>query len=215
MHSYSSGALWTMSTLIKAVFFMTREAMTTELLAKRQQAKMMAQDVKQTSRLLSEKKLSLKQVIREYNAMRIELFKKELQARCVTWCTYCSKVIPEAEAQLLLIELNVEDASLSGATIYGYRNISLLQRACPTCRKLAADNHEWMAVYNSVAHEFASRFEVFRVEQRNEDYYANKDGDWMKIESYPLAEPSIQLINRFTKEWQLPRRIKYREATKE
>jgi len=187
---------------------MTHEAMATELLAKREQAKMIAQDVKQTSRLLSAKKLALEQAITEYDAIRIEFFKKELQARGVTWCTYCSKVIPEAEAQLLLVELNVEDASLSGATVYGHRDISLLQRACHTCRVLAAENHEWMAVYNSVAHEFESRCEVFRVEKRNDDYYANKDGNWVKIESYPLAEPSIQLIDRFTEEWQLPSGIK-------
>lgn len=187
---------------------MTSETMTAELLAKRQQAEMMAKEVKQTSRQLSGKKKALEQAIKEYDAIRIELFKKELQARGLTWCTYCSKVIPEAEAQLLFVKLNVEEASLSGATIYGYRNISLLQRACLACGVLAADNQEWMAVYNSVANEYETNFEVFRVEQRNNDYYANKDGNWNKIESYPLVEPSIQLVDRFAEEWHLPLGIK-------
>lgn len=187
---------------------MTQKASATELLSMRKRAERTAQNIDQISRNLSAERQSLRQVVKEYGAKRVELLKQELQAREMTWCTYCSKVIPENEAELLLVEGREEYSHGYGNAYYGFRGFSKLHRACQTCRECAADRHGQKSAYDSQAKDQAS-FYAFRVEKREDGYYARRFGNWVKLdeENCKFDEPSSQLVEQLAEEWNLPPRI--------
>ncbi|MBI2278827.1 MAG: hypothetical protein HYU81_02075 [Candidatus Brennerbacteria bacterium] len=187
---------------------MTQEVLATELLSMRKRAERTAQSIDQISHNLSAERQSLRQVVKEYGTKRVELLKQELQARGVTWCTYCSAVIPESDAELLLVEGREEYSHGYGNACYGFRGFSKLHRACPTCRERAADKHGQKGSYDSQAKDQSS-FYAFRVEKRDDGYYARKFGNWVKLddENCKLNEPSSQLVEKLAEGWNLPPRI--------
>ncbi len=147
-------------------------------------------------------------MVEEYGARRVELLKQELQARGITWCTYCSEVVLENEAELLLVEGREEYSHGEGNAYYGFRDFSKLHRSCPSCRERAADKHGQGGAHDSRAKDQSS-FYAFRVEKREDGHYARKFGNWVKLddENCKLDEPSSQLIEKLAEEWNLPPRI--------
>lgn len=187
---------------------MTQEAMATELLAMRKRAERTAQNIDQISCNLSTERQALRQAVSEYGAKRIELLKQEFVARGTTWCTYCSEVIPEGEAEFLLVEGREEYSGGYQNSCYGFRSFSKLHRACCACRERAVDKHGQKGAYDSQAKDQAS-FYAFRVEKREDGYYARKFGNWAKLDdkNCKLDEPSSRLVEKLAEEWNLPPRI--------
>jgi hypothetical protein len=187
---------------------MTQEALMAELLSMRKRVEQTTQNIDSISRNLSAERHSLRQMVSEYNAKRVELLKQELIARGMTWCTYCSDVIPESEAELLLVEGREKYYHGYGNAYYGFRGFSKLHRACPACRERTADKHGWKDAYDSWAKDQSS-FYAFRVEKRDDGYYARKFGNWVKLEDEKcqLDEPSSRLVEKLAEEWNLPPRI--------
>lgn len=187
---------------------MTQETLTADLLSVRKQAERTAQNIDQISRNLSTQRQSLRQTVEEYGAKRVELLNQELQARGMTWCTYCSEVIPENEAELLLVEVREEYSHGYGNVYYGFCGFSKLHRACIACRERAADKHGQKGAYDPHAKDQSS-FYAFRVEKREDSHYARKFGNWVKLDekSCTLDEPSNQLVEKLAEEWNLPPRI--------
>ena len=187
---------------------MTQEAMTAELLAMRERAERTAQNIDQISCNLSAERQALRQAVSEYSAKRIELLKQEFHTRGVTWCTYCAEVIPEAEVELLLVEGREEYSHGYGNASYGFRAFFQLHRACLKCREAVADKHGTLGSYDTLA-KGQSSFYAFRVENREDGYYARKFGNWVKLDDVncKLDEPSSQLIGKLAEEWNLPPRI--------
>lgn len=187
---------------------MKQETLTAELLSMRKQAERTAQNIDQISHNLSAERQSLRQAVKEYGEKRVKLLKQELQARGMTWCTYCSAVIPESEAELLLIEGRKEYTHGYGNAYYGFSDFSKLHRACPACRERAADKHGQKGAYDSQAKDQSS-FYAFRMERREDGYYARKFGNWVKLDdkNCSLDEPSSQLVEKLAEEWSLPPRI--------
>lgn len=187
---------------------MTQEATATELQALREQAEVTAQNIDQISSTLSNAQETLQQIVSQYSAKRVKLLKEKLHARGMTWCTYCSKVIPESETELLLIEGRAEYTHGYGDAYYGFRGFSKLHRACHACRERSADKHGWKSPYDSQAEDQAS-FYAFRVEKRDDGYYARKFGKWVKLddENCKLDELSSRLVEKLAEEWNLPPRI--------
>ena len=187
---------------------MTQETTAVELLSMRKQAERKAQNIDQISRNLSAERQSLRQVVKGYGAKRVELLKQELQTRGMTWCTYCSEVIHENEAELLLVEGREEYSHGYGNAYYGFRGFSKLHRACPACRERAADKHGQKGAYDSQAKDQSS-FYAFRVERREDGHYTRKFGNWVKLDdkNCTLDEPSSQLVEKLAEEWNLPPRI--------
>lgn len=187
---------------------MTQEALTAELLAMRGLAEGTAQNIDDFVHDLFAERQLLRQVVREYGAKRVELLKQELQARGMTWCTCCSEVIPESEAELLFVEGREEYTHGYEGSYYGFRGFSELQWACSTCRERAADKHGQRGEYDSLAKDQSS-FYAFCVEKRDDGYYARKFGDWVKLddENCKLDEPSSRLVEQLAEEWNLPPRI--------
>ena len=187
---------------------MAQEAMATELLAMRKRAEQTAQNIEQFKRNLSTERRALRQAVSEYGAKRVELLKQELHVRGTTWCTYCPDVIPENEAELLFVEGREEYSHGYGNAYYGFRDFFQLHRACPECRESAYDKHGTRGSYSTQAKDQSS-FYAFRVEKRDDGYYARKFGKWVKLddEKCKLDEPSSQLVEKFAEEWNLPPRI--------
>lgn len=189
---------------------MTQKALTAELLSMLEQAERRAQNINKNSRKLSAERESLRQAVKKYSEKRVELLKQELQVRGMTWCTYCSAVIPESETELLLVEGRKEYSHGYGNAYYGFRGFSRLHRACLVCCECAADKHGQKGEYDSQAKDQSS-FYAFRVEKREDGYYARKFGNWVKLDdkSCLLDEPSIELVEKLAEEWNLPPRIEF------
>ena len=187
---------------------MTREVMTAELLVMRKRAEQTLQNVYQISRNLHEKRRSLQQMVEDYGAKRVELLKQEFIARGMTWCTYCSEVIPQGETELLLVEGRGKYSCGYENSCYGFRDFSKLHRACLACREHAADQHGQKSGYYSQETD-QSIFYAFRVEKREDGHYARKFGHWDKLkeENCKLNEPSWGLVEKLAEEWGLPPRI--------
>lgn len=187
---------------------MTQEALTTELLSIRERAERTAQNIDQVAHNLSAERQSLRQVVKEYGERRVELLKQELQARGMTWCTYCSEAVPENEVKLLFVEGREEYSHGYGNAYYGFRGFSKLHRACPTCRERAADKHGQKGAYDSQAKDQSSYY-AFCVEKRGDGYYIRKFGNWVKLDDKNCSfdEPSSRLVEKIAEEWNLPPRI--------
>ncbi len=187
---------------------MTQEALATELLAMRERAERTAQNIDQISRNLSAERQSLRQVVKEYSEKRIELLKQELQARGMTWCTDCSEVVPEGAVELLLYEGAEERSGGYENSCWGCERFSKLHRVCSDCRERAQDQHGIQGRYDSF-NKIQACFYAFRVEKRDDGYYARKFGNRVKLddENCKLDEPSSQLVEKLAEEWNLPPRI--------
>ena len=187
---------------------MIQEAMATELLAMLKRVEQTAQDIDQISSNLDAKRWVLRQGVNEYSAKRVELLKQELQARGMTWCTRCSVVLPEGEVEFLLLKGREEYSCGHENSCYGFRDFFQLHRACPKCREAAADKHATLGSYDTLA-KGQSSFYAFRVEKREDGYYARKFGNWVKLDdqSCKLDELSSQLVEKLAEEWNLPPRI--------
>ena len=187
---------------------MTQKTITTELLALRKQAEQTVQNIGQIKHNLYSEQQNLRQAVSEYDAKRIELLREELRVRGLTWCTRCSAVLPEGEVELLLLEGREEYSCGYENSCYGFRDFFRLHRACSECREQAADRHGTRGNYNTMEKDQTS-FYAFRVEKREDGYYARKFGNWVKLEDEKckLSEPSSQLVEKLAEEWNLPPRI--------
>lgn len=187
---------------------MTQEALAVKLLSIRNQAEQTAQNINQISNNLSAERETLQQMVEEYNAKRVALLRQNLQVNGVTWCTYCFAVIPENEAELLLIETRGKYSRGYGNACYGFRGFSKLHRACPACRERAANKHGQRGAYDPQAKDQSS-FYAFHVEKREDGHYARRFCNWVKLdeEDCSLDEPSSRLVERLAEEWNLPPRI--------
>lgn len=192
-----------------------QEVMASELLSIRERAERTVQNIEQITSNLSDEQLALRQAVDEYGAKRVELFKRELHARGMTWCTYCSdeicskaSAIPESEVGLLLVEGREEYSGGYENSCYGFRDFFRLHRACSKCRERAFDRHGTRGRYNTLAKD-QSIFYAFRVEKREDGYYARKFGNWGKLDDKKceLPEPPSQLVEQLAEEWDLPPRI--------
>jgi hypothetical protein len=180
------------------------------------QIEYVAQIIKQLSDSLRSEQETLRKFIKEYEIKRIEFFKEELRARGLTWCTICAEkkifdspeVIPECDVELILLEGREMYSCGYENSCYGYRDFFDLHRACLKCREEAFDKHGIHGSYNKLAHD-QEYFNAFRVEKRNDGYYARKFGNWVKLddEKCKFPRPPYQLVNRLTEEWDLPPRI--------
>ncbi len=187
---------------------MNQEATAIKLLAIRKQAEQTAQNIDQISRNLYAEREALRQTVSKYGAKRIELLKQEFHARGMTWCTYCSEVVSEGEAEFMLVEGREEYSHGYENFCYGFRGFLKLHRVCPACRERASDKHGQRGPYNSQMKDQTS-FYAFRVEKRDDGYYAHKFGHWFKLddENCKLDEPTSQLVELLAEEWNLPPRI--------
>lgn len=189
---------------------MSQETIATSLLAMRRQAEEIAHNIDHLHSDICTKRQELRQVVDEYTGQRIELFKETLNARGMMWCTYCLALFPKDKTELLLVEGREEYSHGYGDAFYGFRGFSKLHRACPTCRERAADKHGLIGPYDSQAKD-QERFYVFRVEEREDGYYACKFGTWVKLKDdkyrYRIDEPTNELVNRFARVLDLPPRM--------
>lgn len=190
---------------------MTRETLTAELLAMRKLAEEAVKKIEQIAKTLRAEKLALYQRLEDYNTKRVELVKQELRARGLTWCTRCAAIFPESEAELVLIEGTEEYTHGYGNSCYSFRNFSNLLRACPISREQVFDQHGKQGPYDSLLKNQES-FSAFRVEKRDDGYYARKFGNWVKLDDgkYGLPELPKQLIEKLANDWNLPPRIEFK-----
>lgn len=187
---------------------MTQKNMMAELLSIQKRAERMTQNISQIKHNLYSEQQSLRQAISEYGAKRIEFLKEELRVRRLTWCTCCSAVLPESEVEFLLLEGREEYSCGYENSCYSFRDFFQLHRACPTCREEAFDKHGTRGSFDTIMKDQTS-FCAFRVEKREDDYYARKFGNWVKLkdEKCKLSEPSNQLVEKLAEEWNFPPRI--------
>ena len=173
-----------------------------ELLSMRTVAYEMGQDIDRILNNLSEKRELLREIVKEYSAKRLYFFKQKLKARGLTWCTYCTKVFSEEDAELLLIEGREQYTHGYGDSYSHSCEFSKLHRACPECQARAADKH-------GLQREDKTAFFAFRVEERGDGYYARKFGEWVELapEKCSLDEPSSEKIEGLAAELALPARI--------
>lgn len=190
---------------------MNQNALATELSAIRRQAEETAQNIEQISQKRYTEGQLLRQLVREYGEKRVQLLKQKLQERGLTWCTCCSKVIPESEAEFLLFEGKEEYSHGYGNMFYGFRGFSKLHQVCSACREHAADRHGRIGRYDSQAKEQKS-FYAFRVEKRDDGYYVRKFGDWSKLDDdkCKIDEPRDGLVEKLEEEYNLPPRIDFK-----
>ena len=186
-----------------------------ELLTMRLRAEGTAENIKQTRQNLSSERRELGRLVKEYSAKRVELIVEDLHTRGLTWCTCCAeesrrtpKVLPEKEAELLLLEGKEEYSHGYGNAYYGFRDFFQLHRACPKCREAAYDKHGTRGRYDTQAKDQSSCF-AFRVEKREDGYYARKFGRWIKLEQEKclLPAPPSELIEHLAATWNMPARI--------
>lgn len=160
---------------------------------------------------LSNKRQALQEKVKEYAAKRVELFKQELAARGLTWCTYCGEISLETETGLLFIEGREKYSHGYGNAFYGFRDISKLHRVCTKCRERAMAKHGQIGKFDSFTKDQES-YHAFSAEKRADGYYACKFGEWVKIEDGKcnLGEPPDQLVEKKVEEWNLPPKIETR-----
>jgi hypothetical protein len=195
--------------------------MTTEFLDMRRRAEETVQNIEQISNNLDSERRILRQIVEEYGVKRIELLKEELHMRGLTWCTLCAQKIENicSSKQDVILERDVDFILLEGRetyscgyenSCYGFRNFSGLHRVCLSCRESAHDKHGSRGDYDTSEKDQTSFF-AFRVEKRDDGYYARKFGVWMKLndKNCKLPEPSSQLVDRLAEEWNLPPRIEF------
>lgn len=190
---------------------MTREILVEELQIMQKSMERTADNIVRISSDLADENRLLRQLVKEYGEKRAELFKQELLARGMTLCTYCHKKIAESETEFLLVQGREKFSCGYEGGEYSFRGFSKLHRACPTCRENAADRHGWKGEYDSLAKDQVS-FCAFRVEKRDDGYYARKFGHWAKLdeknyENRTLNELSGELDEQLAEEWNLPPRI--------
>jgi len=186
----------------------TQEALETQLLIARQGIEKTWQNIGQLLSQLADGRQTLQKKVDAYTAKRIEFFKQVLAAQGMTWCTRCSKIIPEADAELFFEEGRTEYSHGYGNSFYGFRGFSKLHRACSVCRQKAVDRHGWKGGYNSQCKDQPS-YNAFQVEKREDGFFARKFGDWVKLNAdiCKFDEPPKDLVEKSAKECNLPPRI--------
>lgn len=187
---------------------MTKEVLATELLSMQNRAERMAQNIDQILCNLLAKKQSLRQMIKEYSAKRVELIKLELEARGMTWCTHCFKTIPEDKAGLMLFEGAEERSGGYENSCWGCHSFSNLHRVCSDCREKAQNKHGTQGRYDHF-NDIQACFYAFRVEKRENGYYAYKFGNWAKLDEKKCTfdELSSWYAERLVEGWDIPPRI--------
>ncbi|KKP78375.1 MAG: hypothetical protein A2271_03305 [Candidatus Moranbacteria bacterium RIFOXYA12_FULL_35_19] len=168
------------------------------------------QKIEQEEDRLLEEKRTMEKIVSEHSEKRIKLVKQKLMEQKMTWCTRCSKIIPQKATRLVLIEGKERYSHGYQGSLYGFRSFSKIHRACHACRKGFTEKHGISGDYDSQAKNQTSFF-AFRVTKHKDGYYAHKFGDWVKLndKNYPIDEPSDILIEKLAKEYDIPPKIKY------
>jgi hypothetical protein len=182
-----------------------------ELLIMRQGIEKTAQKIGELESKLNDERQALLEKVEAYAVKRAEFFKQMLSARGMTWCTHCSKIIPETDVEFLFVEGRQEYSHGYGNSFYGFRGFANLRIACSTCRQEAADRHGWKGEYSSQCNDQASYY-AFKAEKREDGYYARKFGEWVKLEDEKckLNEfPPKELVEKYAAEYGLPAKITF------
>lgn len=187
----------------------------TELLSLRKQAEQTAQDIEQTKQNLYSKDKELQRIVKDYSAGLVQLVFEELCARGMTWCTCCAEkiwlmpeLLQEKEIELLLFEGREKYSHGYQDSFYGFRNFSQLHRVCPKCSEESFDKHGTRGSYDTMAKD-QTFFYVFRVEKREDSYYAREFGSWIKLDgkSCKFSGPPSRLVDKLAEEWNFPPKI--------
>src|SRR4030042_4548132 len=189
----------------------TQEKTDKQLLSLRQSIEKGTQSAEQLSNRLSAEWESIREKVEQYAIKRVESFKQALETKGMTWCTYCNKVVPEADGEFLYFEGREKYSGGYQNSCYGFRGFSGLHRACSSCRESATDRHGWKGSRDSFLKDQAY-FHAFRVEKREDGFYARRFGQWVKLDDgqCELKElPPDRLVEESAEEWNLPPRIDY------
>ena len=182
-----------------------------ELLSMRKQAEQRAQNIDRISRDLFAEQQSLWQTVKEYSEKRMELFKQKLQAHGMTWCTYehCAAIVPENETKLIFAH-GIEGHRGREYSGDRYQPFSNLHRVCPSCHEKMQNRHGRHGHRDNLSGR-QSHFYAFRVEKREDGYYAYEFGTWIRIDDEDcLLEPLNKPVEELAEQWNLPPRIELR-----
>lgn len=168
----------------------------------REQIRRMAQKIRQMQDDLQSRNQLFRQTVDEYNQRLVEHLKEKLRAEKMTWCTRCDGVFPEGETELLLVEGREMVCESQSA------EFTILHQACSACRKHAASKHGTYGGEDSRGRR--ESFYAFRVEKREDGYYALRGNKWEKVpHEFDPPEPTLssRLIDKLVGEFNLPPRI--------
>lgn len=177
-------------------------ATATELSDLRQQVELAGENVKSREHDLETAERSLHQTVNAYNEKRIEVVSAKLAAQGEVWCTCCSLVVSQGEAELLLVEAR-EPYTVWGnwppRTYYSSGFSRKLHVACSECREQATGRHG----KRGPLYDPEQIFYAFRVESRPDGYYALRGETWTKLndKEYNRAQPSKELIKLLAEEF--------------
>ncbi len=134
----------------------------------------------------------LRQFVRAYNEKWLELFKAELEARELAYCTRCEAIMPVRESSLLLLEGWVPEKGVPR---------SELHRMCGQCGEEARNR------MTRIADERV--FIVFEVERIEGKMFARKHNSLIRLPpaTYSLEPLGLAKIKKLMREWRHPLRL--------
>lgn len=179
------------------------------LLEIREQARLAAQETKQSADTAAHQRDELVQKVEAYNDARKKSLRDTLQARGLTWCTSCDKVVPLKETTLLLLEGTEVRSGGYENSCYGFENYSCLHCACSQCAHQSLDKHGMVGEYDHNAHG-QTKYYAFRVTERAGKYVARRFGHEAELDAQKYALPEIpdHVVDRWCKSYDLPPRLR-------
>ena len=140
--------------------------------------------------------------VKDYNKKRLELFEQEFADRELAWCTLCSVVIPAGKTVMRLID---DKHKMPGGDIPTYLERSRVRVLCPNCLKVEYDSQL------PVRGKASEYIHIYPAEKREDGYWAEKSGEWVKVDSEKTIFPSLENpprnIGKLEAEWGLPPRL--------
>ena len=113
-----------------------------------------------------------------FGAMRLDFLREELWRKGLDWCTCCKNLFPYKEMKFLLTGNTKE----SGGHIRpGIRDFfPVFHHTCSQCFQKNFDRHGLPVVYDGAQTSLV--FFAFKVEKREDGYYAREFGEWIRLE---------------------------------
>lgn len=153
-----------------------------------------------------EQEQKLKRMISKYNQERVEAVKSHLQSQGLTYCTKCFSIIPEIETQLVFLQGQIANYLESeGCPPQMYvQGISSLYKVCQDCYQECCLIHK-KRVAGKIAENNTS-FNTFKVEKREDGYYASVFEKTVKLENEKckLSKPFYTVVDEIAKQIKLP-----------
>jgi len=180
------------------------------LLAMRHVIEKTAQNIGQMESKLHDERQVLQEKVEAYTEKRVDFFKQALVSRGLTWCTYCSKIVPEADVGFLFVEGKSTYSHGYGNAFYGIRSFATLHQACSACREKAMNRHGWKDEYDSQLKDQPCYY-AFRAEKREDGFYACRFGEWVRLndEQCKFGELPKDLVEKHAEEYSLPAKITF------